>query len=278
LDPFHLRRGDAPLIISMPHVGTHLPADLADSMTPMARRVPDTDWHTDRLYGFAAAGKDFAAAGEGFAAAGEATVIAATHSRYVIDLNRAPDNRSLYPGADNTELCPLTTFDHEPIYLPGQEPDGTETARRIESFWQPYHDAIASEIARLCGRHGRILLWDAHSIRSEVARFFAGRLPDFNLGTGDGTTADAELAGRVVASAEAENGYTTACNGRFKGGHITRHFGRPDKGVHAIQLELSQATYMEEKPPFRFLPTQAARVSGAIERMIRAGLGWIAEG
>jgi len=263
LDVVRLQRGDAPLIVSMPHVGIHIPADIADTMTPLARHVPDTDWHVDRLYDFAAELG--------------ATTVAATHSRYVIDLNRAPDNKPLYPGADNTELCPLSTFDHEPVYLPGQEPDQSEISRRIETYWKPYHETLAAEVARLRERHTKVLLWDGHSIRSEVPRFFDDRLPDFNLGTGDGMAADAALAEAVVAQASSENAYTTAYNGRFKGGYITRSVGRSSDGVHAIQLELAQATYMEEALPFRFLPEPAAQVSAAIERMVRAGLDWIAE-
>ena len=261
MDVVRVHRGDAPLIVNFPHVGIHLPADIADTMTPLARHVPDTDWHVDRLYGFA---KDMGA-----------TTIASTHSRYVIDLNRAPDNKPLYPGAENTELCPLTTFDHEPIYLPGQEPDQAEVARRIETFWTPYHETIASEIDRLRQQHDKVLLWDGHSIRSEVPRFFDARLPDFNLGTGDGIAAAPELAEAVLASAEAENAYTTAYNGRFKGGYITRNFANPTNSVHAIQLELSQITYMEETLPFRYLPEAAAQVSGAIERMVRTACDWI---
>ncbi|MDG2482239.1 MAG: N-formylglutamate deformylase [Alphaproteobacteria bacterium] len=258
MEVVRLHRGDAPLIISMPHVGTHLPADISDTMTPLARHVPDTDWHVDRLYAFARERG--------------ATMIASTHSRYVIDLNRAPDNKPLYPGADNTELCPLTTFDHEPIYLPGQGPDQAEIARRIAQFWQPYHDTMAAEIARLRAEHDAILVWDGHSIRSQVSRFFDGQLPDFNLGTGGGIAADAALAKAVVATAQTADPYTTAYNGRFKGGYITRTFGKPEDGVHAIQLELSQVTYMEEELPFRYLPEPAAQVSSAIARMVETGL------
>ena len=253
-----VERGQAPLIVSIPHAGTRLPADIADTMTALARHLPDNDWHVERLYGFAAARG--------------ATVVAATHSRYVVDLNRAPDGTPLYPGA--SELCPLTTFDYEPVYLPGQAPDRREIARRVATFWQPYHDALAAEIRRLRAEHGRILLWDAHSIRSRLPRFFQGRLPDFNLGSGDGTTAAAPLAAEIAAAARG-TGYGTVLDGRFKGGHIVRSFGRPDEGVHAIQLEIAQASYMEEALPFRFLPQQAAAVCEAVAAMIDAGLAWL---
>ena len=260
MDIYRLHQGDAPLIVSMPHVGTHLPAAIADTMTPIARHVVDTDWHVERLYDMAA--------GMG------ASTIAATHARYVVDLNRPPDNRPLYAGADNTELVPLTTFDHEPIYLPGQEPDAAEIARRVETYWKPYHERLDGEVARLRERHERIVLWDGHSIRSHVARFFDGRLTDFNLGTGAGTSCDGELAARIEAEAASNNAFSSIMNGRFKGGYITRHFGQPDRGVNAIQLELSQVTYMEEALPFRYLPETAEPTKAVIARLLQVALDW----
>ncbi len=260
MDIYRLHQGDAPLIVSMPHVGTHLPARVADTMTPIARHVVDTDWHVDRLYDMAAAMG--------------ATTIAATHCRYAVDLNRAPDNRPLYAGADNTELVPLTTFDREPIYLPGQEPDETEVARRVSDYWKPYHDRLAAEIARLRENHERVVLWEGHSIRSHVPRFFEGRLPDFNLGTGGGASCDAGLAARIEAEAAANNAFTSVMNGRFKGGYITRQYGQPARGVHAIQLELSQITYMEEDLPFRYLPETAAPTKVLIGRLLEVALEW----
>ncbi len=262
MDIYRLHQGDAPLIVSMPHVGTHLPAPISDTMTPIARHVVDTDWHVDKLYDMAAAMG--------------ATTIAATHARYVVDLNRAPDNRPLYAGADNTELVPLTTFDHEPIYLPGQEPHPEEIRRRVDTYWTPYHDRLASEIARLRERHDKIVLWEGHSIRSHVARFFEGQLPDFNLGTGGGTSCDAGLAERIETEAAANNAFTSVMNGRFKGGYITRQYGQPAKGVHAIQLELSQITYMEEDLPFRYLPATAEPTRAAIARLLDVCLEWTA--
>ena len=256
-----LARGDGPLVLSFPHVGTWLPAGIADSMTPIARHLLDTDWHVDRLYRFA----------ERL----DATVIAATHSRYVIDLNRAPDDRPLYPGADNTELVPLTTFDHHPVHLPGQQPDAREIRERVERYWRPWHAALAGEIARLKERHRRLLLWDGHSIRSHVPRLFAGRLPDLNFGTADGASAHPDLLERALAPARRDATWSVAANGRFKGGYITRRYGEPHSGVHAIQLELSQATYMEEELPFRWLEDEAASVSRVIEDSVTAALEWI---
>lgn len=260
MDLFRLHQGVAPLIVSMPHVGTHLPAAIADTMTPIARHVVDTDWHVERLYDMA---EDLGA-----------TTLAATHSRYVVDLNRAPDNRPLYAGADNTELVPLTTFDHEPLYLPGQEPDQAEVGRRIKTFWRPYHERLAAEIARLRERHARVVLWEGHSIRSRVPRFFEGRLADFNLGTGSGISCDGELAARIETEAAAANAFTSVLNGRFKGGYITRQYGKPEAGVHAIQLELSQITYMEEDLPFRYLPETAEPTKAVIARLLGVALDW----
>jgi len=260
MQPYQLQRGDAPLLVSLPHGGTYLPIDIAERMTGPARHVPDTDWHVDRLYDMAA--------GLG------ATVLAATHSRYVVDLNRPPDNKPLYPGANNTELCPLTMFDFSPIYLPGQEPDEAEVARRIEAYWRPYHGCLAAELDRLLGLHDRVVLWEGHTIRSEAPRFFEGRLPDFNLGTASGASADPELAERLLAQAIAGADHGAVLNGRFKGGHITRHYGNPKGGVHAVQLELSEITYMEEDPPFRYLEDRAGHVKTTIADMLNTALSW----
>ena len=173
---FKFHKGTTPLLVSIPHCGIHVPADIEAKLTPEARLLADTDWHVERLYDFA----------QGMGAG----VIAATHSRYVIDLNRPPDGAPLYPGADNTELCPTTSFAREPLYNPGEAPDKDEIERRVETFWRPYHDRLAAEIERLRNAHGVALLFDAHSIRSEVPRFFEGRLSDFNLGTAGGGAAD----------------------------------------------------------------------------------------
>lgn len=252
--------GDAPLLVSMPHVGTHVPTELADGMTGAALELPDTDWHVDRLYDF-------------LPALG-ASILQATHSRYVIDLNRPPDGKPLYPGASNTELCPTTLFDDRPVWRPGREPDAPEVARRLERFWRPYHERLAAALAALRRRHGYALLFDAHSIRSEVPRFFAGRLPDINLGTGGGASASPLLAARLLETAKAAARYTSVLDGRFTGGYITRHYGRPADGVHAVQLELAQITYMEERPPFAFREDRAAGIRPVLRRVVEAMLRW----
>ena len=262
--PFQFKRGTLPLLVSMPHVGTFIPPDLAQRMTPSARQVPDTDWHLERLYGFA---KDMGA-----------SVLAATHSRYVIDLNRPPDDASLYPGQSVTGLCPVDTFEHAPLYAPGEAPKPEEIEQRRKAIWQPYHDQLAQELARLCSEQGRVVLWDAHSIRSVVPRFFEGQLPDLNLGTADGKSCDPALAQDLLQLAQSRPGYTAVLNGRFKGGYITRHFGQAQQGIHAIQLEMTQRTYMQESIPFAYDPARAALVQPVLEAMLASALAFASAG
>jgi N-formylglutamate deformylase len=257
--PFRLRQGTHPLLVSMPHVGTHVPPALAARFTDEARQVPDTDWHLERLYAFA----------EQLGA----SVLVATHSRYVIDLNRPPDGASLYPGQSVTGLCPIDTFDATPIYAdPADQPGESEIAARREAVWAPYHTCLRQELARLKAEHGVAMLWDAHSIRSALPRFFDGRLPDLNLGTGKGTSCDPALAQSLLEIARDASGFTSVLNGRFTGGYITRHYGRPHEGVHAVQLEMTQCSYMQEAPPFTYLPELAMRVEPHLERMLQAML------
>ncbi len=252
--PYTFRAGRTPLLVSMPHTGTHIPDALARRMTEVALTVPDTDWHLGRLYEFL----------DGLGA----SVLVATHSRYVIDLNRPPDNANLYPGQDTTGLCPVDTFHRQPIYAPGQSPDEAEIAERVAQYWNPYHDKLVEELARLRAEHGRALLWDGHSIFSVVPRFFKGTLPDFNLGTAEGRSCASGVGEALLAIASRAPGYRAVLNGRFKGGYITRRYGRPAEGVHAFQLELSEATYMEEEAPFRFRDELAARVRPHLRAMV----------
>ena len=262
MELYRFRQGSLPLLISMPHPGTFVPPAIERRLTEVARTVPDTDWHMPRLYDFL---QDL-----------DASVIEATHSRYVIDLNRAPDSRALYAGASNTELCPLKTFDMAEIYLDGQAPDDAEVADRLGTYWQPYHDRLKEELAAIKARHGFALLWDAHSIRSRVPRFFEGRLPDLNLGTADGQAAAPGLLGLLTAVArDAEPlGYSHAADGRFKGGYITRSHGDPANRIHAVQLELTQCTYMDEDPPFAFRKDLAQQVRPVISGLVHAMLAW----
>ena len=258
MEPCRFRAGTQPLLVSIPHAGTYIPPDLAARMTDAALALPDTDWHVGRLY-------DFVDALGG-------SVLIATHSRYVIDLNRPPDNTNLYPGQDTTGLVPVDTFAREPIYRTPPLPDARDVNDRIERYWRPYHEQLQGELARLRDVHGYALLWDAHSIASEVPRFFAGRLPDFNLGTAGGTSCDAALERAVTAAAQRSQGHSVVLNGRFKGGYITRAYGRPNDRIHAIQLELSQRTYMNEKAPYEFSDALAARLRPVLRELIEAML------
>ncbi len=262
MEIFRFHRGNTPLLVSVPHCGTHVPDHIARRLTPAARPLPDTDWHVDRLYDFA----------------GElgASVLTATHSRYVIDLNRPPDDQPLYPGTNSTGLCPATTFAGAPIYAPGGAPGDDEVARRIETYWRPYHDRIGAALTELRARHGVALLFEAHSIRSQVPRLFDGRLPDLNLGTAGGSAADPGLTRRLATVCAGAEGFSHVLNGRFTGGYITRAHGRPTDGVHAVQLELSQATYMIEDPPFTYLPERAETIRPVLRALLVTMLEWAA--
>ena len=258
-DTFTLTPGDSPLLISMPHVGTAIPDGIAAGLTPAALAVPDTDWHIDRLYGFA---RDLGAG-----------ILRARFSRTVVDLNRDPAGVPLYPGADNTELCPTGLFDRQPIYR-GAPPDTAEIERRRQLYWQPYHAALAAELARVRQRFGIAVLYDAHSIRSVVPRFFEGTLPTFNVGTGGGAAADPVLAERVLRACSGLAGHEAVLNGRFKGGYITRHYGDPAGNVHAVQMELAQIAYMDEEPPFAYAPARAETLQAVLRAVVETVLDW----
>lgn len=253
-----LSQGSLPLLVSIPHMGTAIPAELAEAYEPRALALEDTDWHLDRLYDFAA--------GMG------ASVLQAGVSRYVIDLNRPPDDAPMYPGAANTELCPTRFFSGDPLYREGRVPDEAERARRREQYWQPYHEALAGELRRLREQHGQVLLWDAHSIRSHIPWLFEGVLPDLNIGTAAGASAHPAVARAVADAAQAHGGFSHVVDGRFKGGYITRHYGNPAGGVHAVQLEMCQKLYMQELPPFGWDEAAAQRVQPLLQRMVGAAL------
>lgn len=258
---FQFSQGSIPLLVSMPHVGTDIPDNIAARMAPCALERADTDWHLQELYGFLA---DMGA-----------STIAARWSRYVIDLNRPPEDTNLYPGLSTTGLCPVDTFGSQPLYLEGNAPDDHEVQDRLRHYWQPYHRQLRAELDRMLSVHGRVVLWDAHSIASVVPRFFEGRLPDLNFGTAQGTTCDAGMQEAVVGVARAQDAFTVAVNGRFKGGHITRHYGQPHLDVHAIQLEMCQSLYMDEQAPFAYRPDLAARVQPLLRSLTGAALDWV---
>ena len=227
-----VHRGDAPLVIAFPHGGTNLAGLDEQFVSPWHAQI-DTDWWIAELYAFAA---DLGA-----------TLVATDISRSVIDMNRDPSGASLYPGQATTELCPTTTFDGDPLYRFG-EPDEAEISQRLNLYHRPYHDALSAELDRLQSAHGQVVLYDAHSIRSHVPRLFDGELPQFNIGTNDGATCAPELE-TIIANICAASGRSHVVNGRFKGGWTTRHYGRPDDGIHALQMELAQRGYMTEPEP-----------------------------
>jgi N-formylglutamate deformylase len=225
-----VRRGLAPLVVSLPHTGTDL-GPLQDRFVSPWLARKDADWHVEALYGFAA---EY-----------DATIVHTSLSRSLIDVNRDPSGASLYPGQATTELCPTTTFDGEPLYCAGAEPDAEEIVRRRTEWFDPYHVALRVELDRLLKLHPRVALYDCHSIRSRVPRLFEGELPAFNLGTNGGASCDEALRGRV-RDILAASGHSFAVDGRFKGGWITRSFGRPADGVHALQMELACRAYMSD--------------------------------
>jgi N-formylglutamate deformylase len=269
---FDFTAGSLPILVSMPHAGERLPDDIAAAMTPCAQLSADTDWHLPRLYDFV---RQMGA-----------STLAAHHSRYVIDLNRPPEDSNLYPGMDTTGLCPLDSFAREPLYLDGRAPDAAEVARRLDRYWQPYHRQLQAELDRLLSLHGAVVLWEAHSIASRVPRFFDGRLPDLNFGTADGASCAPGLAEAVIA--QVPPAFSTALNGRFKGGYITRRYGRPQAGVHAIQLEMCQCLYMNEPgmeaallqgadaTPFAYRPDLAEQIRPTLQAMVQAAVTWVA--
>lgn len=231
MDPLEVHRREAPLVVSFPHTGTEFPAALEGGFASLWHARRDADWWVDRLYDFAA---DLGA-----------TTVRTRLSRSVIDVNRDPSGASLYPGQATTELCPTTDFDGAAIYAEGRAPGADEIARRREAFFAPYHAAVRAELDRLRSRHPRVVLFDAHSIRSRIARLFDGELPQFNIGTNDGRSCAVELTGAIDEVCAATR-YSHVVNGRFKGGWTTRHYGEPAKGFHAIQLELACRGYMDE--------------------------------
>jgi formiminoglutamase len=261
-----VEHGDAPLVLSVPHAGTRLPGEIESRLVSPWLARKDTDWYVDRLYSFATELG--------------ATVIRTLLSRTVIDVNRNPEGRSLYPGQATTELCPTTTFDGEPLYRARGEPDAREIASRRERYYAPYHSAIVAELARLRDVHGTVVLFDAHSIRSVVPRLFEGTLPVFNLGTNSGRSCAPELT-HSLQEICASSGLPTVVDGRFKGGYITRHYGQPDGGVHAVQLELAMRGYLDEPtsdlrevrwpPPYD--PAGAAGLTRTLRRVVEGCAG-----
>jgi N-formylglutamate deformylase len=254
-----LYQGNAPLLVSLPHVGTEIPHDQRGRYVERAMAVEDTDWYLDRLYAFA---RDLGA-----------SVLVPRYSRFLIDLNRPSENTPMYDGQNNTELCPTRFFTGEPLYLEGEAPDEAEVRRRVAHYWQPYHDTLRGELARIHAAHGHAVLFDGHSIKSELPWLFEGTLPHMNLGTVDGTSCAPALRDALAAAFAAQSAYSHVVDGRFKGGHITRHYGDPSHGVHAVQLEMCWRAYMDEAPP-RWNDARAAEVTPLLKALVRTMLAW----
>lgn len=229
--------GQGPLLLAQPHGGVDIPEAIYARLNPRGQARADTDWHISQLY------SDLMA---------DASSVSTPIHRYVIDANRDPADESLYPGQNTTSLCPTTTFDGEDIYLDGEAPSADEIHQRQRDYHQPYHDALREQLERIQQRHGYAILYDCHSIRSLLPYLFDGRLPDFNLGSNSGASCDPAVEAAVYAVCASAPGYSAVVNGRFKGGWTTRHYGRPETGVHAIQMELAQYRYMQEQAPWQY--------------------------
>ena len=243
---FEVKQGSSPVILGFPHTGTDVPADIHARLNDNGRILADTDWHIHDLY-------------DGLL--DNVTTVRATFHRYVIDANRDPAGVSLYPGQNTTGLVPETDFDGVAIWKDGEGPTEADIAARTRDFHAPYHAALAAEIERVKAIHGVAVLYDCHSIRSHIPFLFEGKLPDFNIGTDNGKTCAAAIEQATVSATGAAEGYTSILNGRFKGGWTTRHYGRPETGVHAIQMELAQSTHLAtETPPFAYDTAKADRL------------------
>jgi N-formylglutamate deformylase len=259
-DVYTLHRGTQPLLVSVPHVGRELPPAQRPRYVERAFQFEDADWHLDELFGFVKALG--------------ASLIVPRYSRFLIDLNRPPENAPMYPGVNNTELCPTRFFTGDSLYRTGMAPDASEIARRVRVYWQPYHDALHAELHRIHTAHGHAVLFDGHSIKSELPWLFEGKLPDLNLGTASGASCAPALRAALKRVLDAQAHYTHVTDGRFKGGHITRHYGRPDKGIHAVQLEMCWSCYMAERPPYELDPQRTARLSPVLQALVLTMLRW----
>ncbi|ATG37538.1 N-formylglutamate deformylase HutG [Phaeobacter piscinae] len=252
-------QGASPLVLGLPHTGTDVPLDIWERMNETGQALADTDWHIHDLYS---------------GLAEEVTTVRTPIHRYVIDVNRDPAGISLYPGQNTTTLVPLTDFDGLPIWQDGKEPDEAEITRRRDAFHRPYHAALEAEMQQLKGIHGFAILYDCHSIRGDIPFLFEGRLPDFNTGTNLGKTCAPGIEAMTAANCEAAEGYSSVLNGRFKGGWTTRHYGRPEEGYHAIQMELAQATYCQESPPWTYLPERADKLRAHLTKVLTDLKNW----
>jgi N-formylglutamate deformylase len=257
---YTLHRGHAPLLVCLPHVGIELPDGQRWRYVDRAFGLEDTDWHLEKLYGFV---RELGA-----------SLIVPRYSRYLIDLNRPREDAPMYPGMNNTELCPTRFFSGDPLYRDDSAPDPAEIARRIEHYWRPYHDALRTELDRLRSLHGHAILFDGHSIKSELPWLFDGRLPDLNLGTVNGASCAPTLRSALARVLAGQGRFPQVVDGRFKGGYTTRRYGDPAHEVHAIQLEMCRGCYMQETAPYAYDPERAGAVQPILRELIETMLAW----
>ena len=253
MDFIRISRGTSPLVLGLPHAGTYVPERLWQNLNPNGQILADTDWHIHEIY-------------DGLVS--NVTTVRTLVHRYVIDVNRDPNGKSLYPGQNTTTLCPTIDFNGDPIWHEPNYPDAAEIARRKHTFYNPYHVALTAELERVRDIYGYVILYDCHSIRSQIPYLFDGILPDFNIGTNDGTSCSAQISDAVMEMCRAAPGYKSILNGRFKGGWTTRHYGCPNKGIHAIQMELAQSTYMVEHSPWDYVPDSAEKMRFHLARIL----------
>ncbi|GAA4113631.1 N-formylglutamate deformylase [Aquimarina addita] len=223
-----------PILISIPHAGTQFPVEIKHYYKKkMRNHLDDTDWYVHKLYEFAPS--------LGI------TIIKANLSRWVIDLNRDPKSIPLY--TDNrliTAITPITDFYGNNIYTSSSsEPDPIEIQRRLDLYYWPYYRQIETLIADLKKKFGKVLLWDAHSIRHLVSTIQKKPFPDMILGNNDQKTAHPQLILTALEKLRSKK-FEVAHNTPFKGGHITRYFGKPAQNVHALQLEMNKILYMDD--------------------------------
>lgn len=260
LETYNLHVGEGPLLISLPHVGTVIPDEIRHCFSAQALHLDDTDWYLEALYDFA---KKLGA-----------SLIVPKYSRYVIDLNRPPENVPMYSGVNNTGLCPIQAFSGDQLYITDKAPTEPEIKVRLETYWYPYHRALAAELARIKSVHGYAILWDGHSIKSQLPWLFSGKLPDLNLGTASGASCDTTLSAALTHTLEQQSLYSHVLNGRFKGGYITRHFGQPQQGIHAAQLEMCFSCYMRETLPYTLDQERCSVLAPVLQSLIRTLLEW----
>lgn len=259
---YRLQRGSAPLVVGVPHAGTAIAPEVAPGLVPRALAVEDADWHLERLYAFATELG--------------ASLLVPHYARYVVDLNRPPENTPMYPGRNNTELVPTRFFSGLPLYRAGALPGAAEVERRVATYWRPYHDALAAEIERVRALHGHVVVFDGHSIQAELPWLFEGRLPDLNLGTAGGTSCAPSLRARLVGVLAANAHFSHVVDGRFSGGYITRHYGRPHEGVHAVQMEMCWHCYLrpDAPPADAYGEARAARAQALLRALAEAMIAW----